>query len=142
MTLKLFDLFDDPNDVRRDWNICEYYYRNGEKLWRNLNNKQYVYCNAGKFRREYELSDTKDKDYTPINFPVLRYSDVLLMLAEAENEACGGPTTLAYECITRCADGPIPTIRLSQVSVRRISAGSSSTNGAANSASKGCAVWT
>ena len=37
VTLKLFDLFDDPNDVRRDWNICEYYYRNGEKLWRNLN---------------------------------------------------------------------------------------------------------
>ena len=87
VTLKLFDLFDDPNDVRREWNICEYYYRNGEKLWRNLNNKQYVYCNAGKFRREYELSDTKDKDYTPINFPVLRYSDVLLMLAEAENES-------------------------------------------------------
>lgn len=43
VTLKLFDLFDDPNDVRREWNICEYYYRNGEKLWRNLNNKQYVY---------------------------------------------------------------------------------------------------
>ena len=96
VTLKLFDLFDDPNDVRREWNICEYYYRNGEKLWRNLNNKQYVYCNAGKFRREYELSDTQDKDYTPINFPVLRYADVLLMLAEAENEAYGVPTTQAY----------------------------------------------
>ena len=124
VTLKLFDLFDDPNDVRREWNICEYYYRNGEKLWRNLNNKQYVYCNAGKFRREYELSDTKDKDYTPINFPVLRYSDVLLMLAEAENEAYGGPTTLAYECINevrRRANSDYPAVAgLGQEDLRRL----------------------
>ena len=124
VTLKLFDLFDDPNDVRREWNICEYYYRNGEKLWRNLNNKQYVYCNAGKFRREYELSDTKDKDYTPINFPVLRYSDVLLMLAEAENEAYGGPTTLAYECINevrRRANSDYPAVAgLGQEDFRRL----------------------
>lgn len=97
-TLKMFDLYDNPDDVRKDWNICTYYYRNGEKLFRNLANNQYVYCNAGKFRREYELTGNKDKDYTPINFPVLRYSDVLLMLAEAENEAYG-PTDLAYECI-------------------------------------------
>ncbi len=99
VTLKLFDLYDDANDARRNWNICEYYYRNGEQLWRNLNNNQYVYCNAGKFRREYELTGTKDKDYTPFNFPALRYADVLLMLAEAENEAYGGPTDLAYECV-------------------------------------------
>ncbi|WP_418992623.1 RagB/SusD family nutrient uptake outer membrane protein [Alistipes sp.] len=101
VTLKLFDLYDDPADTRRAWNICEYYYRNGEKLWRNLNNKQHVYCNAGKFRREYELSGTRDKDYTPINFPALRYADVLLMLAEAENEAYGGPTGLALDCLDR-----------------------------------------
>ena len=68
-------------------------------MWRNLNNNQYVYCNAGKFRREYELTGTKDKDYTPFNFPALRYADVVLMLAEAENEAYGGPTDLAYECV-------------------------------------------
>lgn len=96
-TLKLFDLYED-GDVRKDWNICTYYYRNGEKLNRNLANNQYVYCNAGKFRREYELTGNKDKDYTPINFPALRYSDVLLMIAEAENESYG-PTDLAYECI-------------------------------------------
>lgn len=99
VTLKMFDLFDNPQDSRRNWNICEYYYRNGTKSWRNLSNKQHVYCNAGKFRREYEISATKDKDYTPINFPVLRYSDVLLMLAEAENEAYGAPTEQSYTCI-------------------------------------------
>jgi putative outer membrane protein len=34
-----------------------------------------------------------------VNFPILRYADVLLMVAECENEVNGGPTTLAYQCI-------------------------------------------
>lgn len=100
VTLKLFDLYaDHPDDVRFDWNICQYYYRNGEKAWRNLKNNQYCHCNAGKFRREYELTGTKNKDFTPLNFPVLRYADVLLMLAEAENEAYGGPTADGYAAL-------------------------------------------
>ena len=53
---------------------------------------------AAKFRREYERVVPKSKNFTPINFPILRYSDVLLMLAEAENYL-NGPTELAYECI-------------------------------------------
>lgn len=50
---------------------------------------------CAKFRREYE-ADKKDKNNTAINFPILRYSDVLLMAAEAENEL-KGPTEDAYE---------------------------------------------
>ena len=54
--------------------------------------KQVDYARAcSKFRREYE-ADKKDKNSTAINFPALRYSDVLLMLAEAENEVNNGPT--------------------------------------------------
>ena len=53
---------------------------------------------CAKFRREYE-ADKKGKTYTSINFPLIRYSDVLLMIAEAENEANGGPTQLAKDCI-------------------------------------------
>ena len=41
----------------------------------------------------------KKKNYTSENYPLLRYADVLLMLAEAENEANQGPTTSAYEAI-------------------------------------------
>lgn len=52
---------------------------------------------CAKYRREYE-DDKKDKNYTSINFPLMRYSDVLLMIAEAENEV-NGPNTLAYQCI-------------------------------------------
>lgn len=55
---------------------------------------------CGKYRREYE-ADKKSKNDTPINFPLLRYSDVLLMIAEAENEINNAPNQLAYDCINK-----------------------------------------
>ena len=55
---------------------------------------------CAKFRREYE-ADKKGKTFTSINFPLMRYSDVLLMIAEAENEANQAPTDLAYKCINK-----------------------------------------
>ena len=54
--------------------------------------------NCGKWRREYE-ADKKNKNLTAINFPILRYSDVLLMIAECENETHDKPTDEAYKCI-------------------------------------------
>ena len=54
---------------------------------------------CGKYRREYE-ADKKDKNYTSINFPILRYADVLLMIAEAENEANNG----LLEAFAACND--------------------------------------
>lgn len=38
---------------------------------------------------------------TGINWPVLRYADVLLLLAEADNEINNGPTDLAKQMLTR-----------------------------------------
>lgn len=38
---------------------------------------------------------------TGINWPLMRYSDVLLMLAEADNEVSGGPTVLAKNMLAR-----------------------------------------
>ncbi len=61
---------------------------------------QYKTRCAAKFRREYEQVVPKAKNFTPINYPILRYSDVLLMLAEAENYL-NGPTELAYDCINQ-----------------------------------------
>lgn len=54
---------------------------------------------AAKYRREHEVIGPKNKNYTPINFPILRYSDVLLMIAEADNELTAVPSGLAYECL-------------------------------------------
>ena len=55
---------------------------------------------CAKFRREYE-ADKKGKTFTSINFPLVRYSDVLLMIAEAENEVNSAPTQLAKNCINK-----------------------------------------
>lgn len=55
--------------------------------------------NAGKFRREVEYEGTMIAKslYTKINYPILRYSDVLLMYAEAQNEFEGAPSQTAYD---------------------------------------------
>lgn len=53
---------------------------------------------CAKYRREFE-PDKKDKNATAINFPALRYSDVLLMIAETENEIHETPTDWAYQCL-------------------------------------------
>ena len=57
--------------------------------------------NAGKWRREtiYENQMSAKSLYTTINFPILRYSDVLLMYAEAVNESAGAPDEQAKEAI-------------------------------------------
>ena len=57
--------------------------------------------NAGKWRREtvYEKQMSAKSLYTTINFPILRYADVLLMYAEAINEYAGAPDDLAKEAI-------------------------------------------
>lgn len=68
-------------DLRRDWTVAPFTYNNdGTK---NPESLALVWkLNCGKFRREYELSRPKNGSWTPINFPILRYSDILLMFAE------------------------------------------------------------
>lgn len=51
---------------------------------------------CAKYRREYEPAAKKNKNNTSINFPLLRYSDVLLMMAEAENEVNGPADAYQY----------------------------------------------
>lgn len=71
-------------DLRRDWTIAPFTYKSdGTKNNRaSASDKWSYFC--GKFRREFEQSEYKYmSSYTPINFPLLRYSDVLLMYAEA-----------------------------------------------------------
>ena len=89
---------DDAQDTRKFWNIaCFSYNLDGTK--KLLTGKTYpslFYRFSGKFRREYWPHP--ESDNTSINFPLLRYSDVLLMYAEAEN-AINGPTTSAVNAV-------------------------------------------
>jgi hypothetical protein len=86
-----------PGDLRRDWNLSTYTY--------NGLNKQYFTATQlwsrqiGKWRRELEPDLSRaNQTNSSVNFPVLRYSDVLLMFAEAENEL-NGPTAAAYNAV-------------------------------------------
>lgn len=47
--------------------------------------------------------------YTGINWPIMRYSDVLLMLAETENELYGGPTDIAKNALTLVRQRAFPS---------------------------------
>jgi len=55
----------------------------------------------GKWRREYQILPPKDLNNTDINYVILRYADVLLMRAEAENELNEGPNADAYDAINQ-----------------------------------------
>ncbi len=124
-SLKLFEMYEQEGDTARgDWNIVNFEYTTsgdsvtGKRFYYGKLRPEYVAPSgfsytentqvasdnnktrcAAKYRREYEKVLPKNKNYTPINFPILRYSDVLLMIAEAENEINLAPTDLAYECI-------------------------------------------
>jgi hypothetical protein len=94
-TAKLYKTFEN-GDLRRDWNIAPFLYRaDGSKSFypANPERKDLYRRNAGKYRREYELGTAKVSQATPINFPLLRFSDVLLMYAEAEYEDNNGQPT-------------------------------------------------
>lgn len=62
--------------------------------------------NCGKWRREVEYEGVMDSKrlYTGINFPILRYSDVLLMYAEASLELTGSVEATAYDCVKQVRD--------------------------------------
>jgi hypothetical protein len=97
VTAKLYNAYE-AADQRRDWNIAPYKYAaNGTKT--NYTTAQVYDRTAGKWRREYESLTPKVRSYNSTNFPLMRYADVLLMKAEAENEVNGGPNATAYEAI-------------------------------------------
>ncbi|HTD93797.1 MAG TPA: RagB/SusD family nutrient uptake outer membrane protein, partial [Chitinophagaceae bacterium] len=57
----------------------------------------------GKFRRDWIQPNvlTSAAQYFGLNWPVIRFSDVLLMFAEADNELSNGPTPAAFDAINK-----------------------------------------
>jgi len=89
-------------DLRRDWTCVQYSYGTAVS---NPNKDRTasvgIYnMDLGKWRREYETLTPKHATYTPENFPLLRYSDILLMYAEAENEL-NGVTQAAKDAVNQ-----------------------------------------
>lgn len=92
----------DSTDQRRDVTIAHYYTvltpAVGAKQGQPITN-----MNDGKYRRDWITNPVIDimdvgSQYYSLKWQVLRYADVLLMFAEAENEI-SGPTSLAYNAI-------------------------------------------
>lgn len=81
----------EEGDQRRDVSVCNYGIKGDDTYQMNT----YIGMGVGKYR----LNWIKEKGPTDarknINFPLLRYSDVLLMYAEALNELNNGPTAEA-----------------------------------------------
>jgi hypothetical protein len=99
----------DSTDTRRDV-MCVPYYITASgatvtaRTGRNLANMM-----DGKFRRDWIPNGVvTGPQYFGVNWPLIRYSDVLLMFAEAENEINNGPTAAgkaAYEQVRLRAFG-------------------------------------
>lgn len=85
-------------DPKKTQNFDVFRYEKGSNKVPGIEDTRMDNC-AAKFRREYETAVKKNKNNTAINFPILRYSDVLLMVAEAENEYNNGPTDIAKQCL-------------------------------------------
>lgn len=93
----LYKLFS-ANDTRRAVTFYSSVYNAATGQTVVFNNPYAPYFN--KFV-DYSLSPLSSQTQSGINYPVLRYADVLLMQAEALNEINGGPTSDAYTAINQ-----------------------------------------
>jgi starch-binding outer membrane protein, SusD/RagB family len=89
----------DSTDQRRDVTVTTYFTNlNGTRAGQAITNLV-----DGKYRRDWitnpSFSPTDAVQYFGLKWQILRYADVLLMYAEAENELNGGPTAAAYNAI-------------------------------------------
>lgn len=119
-TKRLYDFYT-SGDLRRDWSIANVRYvaASGERVAveKPVTTTTIYDRQIGKWRRKYE-SEPRNQNYNSTNFPVLRYSDVLLMYAEAEYFT-NGPDG-AYEALNqvrRRAFGFDPNSPVASVSV-------------------------
>jgi hypothetical protein len=99
-TAKLYNAYAN-GDQRRDWTVAPYrYVTSGQTAVRTNWAADQIYDRSnGKWRREYELLLPRNQNYTGTNWPLLRYADVLLMFAEADNYTNNGPSANAYKAI-------------------------------------------
>ncbi|WP_207497272.1 RagB/SusD family nutrient uptake outer membrane protein [Aridibaculum aurantiacum] len=90
----------DPADTRRDVTAAPY----------DFNASGFVVATAanairdGKFRRDWITNPvvlSSNAQYFGINWPMIRFSDVLLMFAEADNEINNGPSAAARAAFER-----------------------------------------
>lgn len=99
MAMPTFYFEFDEDDQRRDVSVCNY----GLKLSSDGDNKYqmntFAGMGVGKYRINWKSERGTKDDRRDINWPLLRYADVLLMYAEALNELNNGATTEAVNAV-------------------------------------------
>lgn len=87
-------------DLRRDFSIATYTLSaTGAQVALPINTRSDEQWTAAKWSRQYQTSDPLQRMSTHINTVLMRYSDLLLLRAEVENELNGAPNQLAYDAI-------------------------------------------
>lgn len=88
------------NDLRREWNCGAFTYTDDSGGKTFFAASQLYNRWAAKFRLEYTVPP-RVTARSSINFPILRYADILLMWAEADNFVNGGPSPQAYNYVNQ-----------------------------------------
>ncbi len=88
----------EEDDQRRDATICNYEIRTNNNVATMV---PYSSMTIGKYRATWKNERGSTDSRRDINAPILRYSDILLMYAEAENEINNGPTPSAKEALEK-----------------------------------------
>jgi hypothetical protein len=106
ITGRFWYLFPNPGsllseDERRDWSVATYKTTGTPAIETPYKITEIYERCSGKWRRELEVALPKAKNSGPINFPLLRYSDVLLMFAEADNMVKGAPQVDAITAVNQ-----------------------------------------
>lgn len=102
-TKYLFRLYEE-SDARQWWNIADYKYVTTDgvvnEVPRTDSEKKSEDGNCAKWRAKYIPERPLSRNNSSINFPIMRYSDVLLMIAESANET-EGVTSEAIEAVNQ-----------------------------------------
>lgn len=94
-----YDLYE-VGDLRRETAIATFKIDAQDNVIEIPRNQSYTWA-PGKWRRNWIPGPPKDLENMDINFILLRYSDILLMYAEAVNEVEGHLDDLGLECLNQ-----------------------------------------
>ncbi len=93
-----YDMYDE-NDLRRDVAVADFRINEQDEILPYNVNQSFNWA-PGKWRRNWQTGQIKDNNNTDVNWVLIRYADVLLMNAEAENEV-NGVTPAAVEHLNK-----------------------------------------
>jgi hypothetical protein len=120
-TKYLMRLYED-NDARKWWNIADYSYKLTDGVVTEVARSTSAEDgNCAKWRAKYIPERPLSRNNSSINFPIIRYADVLLMIAECANEL-EGVTSEAIDAVNlvrrRAGASPIVASDYDQASLR------------------------